>query len=78
MSDSCNPFRDTRPIIADPHKDLSGEPCDLTGTPTKELHKIHRTLPPLNVTNPETEILQDEDGFGFLTETDAFIFDNFK
>lgn len=76
---SCNngTSSGSRTIIRDGDKDLSGDCCDRTNTPTKELHNYHRTLPDRGTSNPGNDVIEDEDGFGFLTgDLGHFIFDN--
>jgi hypothetical protein len=66
------------PLIIDPDKDLSG-PCCPPKPGLKELHRIHRTLPPRNLLNNDEEFLQDETGRPILDEiTNNFIYDNLK
>lgn len=65
------------PIIRDDNKDYS-EDCPCKGG-LKELHRIHRTLPPIVISNEDADVLQDEAGAAVNDETDnGFIFDDLR
>ena len=65
------------PVIRDTQGDFS-MPCEPAGG-LKELHRIHRTLPPWLLHNNDPDVLQDEDGNPILDETtDNFIYDTLR
>lgn len=66
------------PIIRDTSQELSGPCCPRPGG-LKELHRIHRDLPPWILQNNDEEVLQDEFGAPILDEqTGGFIYDDLK
>lgn len=68
----------TLPKIRDNAGDNASPCCPRPGG-TKELHKIHRTLPPRPVDFDADDVLLDEDGIPFLDEqTATTIFDDLK
>lgn len=65
------------PIIRDT-SEVAG-PCCPPKTGLKELHRVHRTLPPFILENNDPEVLQDEAGGPIRDEiTNGFIYDNLK
>lgn len=66
------------PLIRDTNKELSGPCCPPPGG-LKELHRIHRDLPPWILQNNDEEVLQDTAGAPILdNQTGGFIYDNLK
>jgi len=65
-------------IIRDSNRELSG-PCCPPKPGIKELHKIHRKLPPRCLHNDDPDVLQDEAGIAFNDEiTNGYIYDDLR
>jgi len=66
------------PIIRDPNGDFVTPCCPRPGG-TKELHKVHRTLPARPSSGEVEDVLLDEAGIPILDEqTGVTIFDDWK
>jgi len=66
------------PIIRDISGEFSG-PCRPPRPGIKELHRIHRRLPPQSLQNDDQDVLQDEIGEPILDEqTAGFIYDDLR
>jgi hypothetical protein len=66
------------PIIRDFNGEFSGSCCP-PKPGIKELHRVHRKLPPRCLDNDDQDVLQDEAGFAFNDEiTNGYIYDDLR
>jgi hypothetical protein len=65
-------------VIRDSEGEFSG-PCCPPKPGVKELHRIHRKLPPFSLKNDDLDVLQDEAGSPILDEqTNGFVYDDLR